>query len=169
MGCFIGGLKDEVRLEVKLKKPHHLSEAIGLARLVEEKLSLQQVGFSIHGSQSSSQSTNSPSSAGLLGSGPAQRLALPAPNPIRRISSAEARERREKGLCYFCDEWYTPGHKCSKPQLFMISDVHEGSDRVHGDEPPKMAEEIIQAEISFMAISTTILPQTLRLSGMIKK
>ena len=40
VGCFIGGLKDEIRLEVKLKNPRSLSDAIGIARLVEERLKL---------------------------------------------------------------------------------------------------------------------------------
>ncbi|GKG00396.1 transposon ty3-G gag-pol polyprotein, partial [Tanacetum coccineum] len=37
VGCFIGGLKEEIRLEVKLKNPRQLVDAIGVARVVEEK------------------------------------------------------------------------------------------------------------------------------------
>nr|GFA11546.1 transposon Ty3-G Gag-Pol polyprotein [Tanacetum cinerariifolium] len=40
VGCFIGGLKEEIRLEVKLKTPKNLTQAIGMALLVEEKLNL---------------------------------------------------------------------------------------------------------------------------------
>lgn len=42
MGCFIGGLKEEIRLEVKLKKPRNLVDAMGMARLVEDKQNLQR-------------------------------------------------------------------------------------------------------------------------------
>nr|GEV68180.1 transposon Ty3-G Gag-Pol polyprotein [Tanacetum cinerariifolium] len=45
VGCFIGGLKDEIRLEVKLKKPRRLVEAMGMARLVEEKNNLARKPF----------------------------------------------------------------------------------------------------------------------------
>nr|GFC96529.1 transposon Ty3-G Gag-Pol polyprotein [Tanacetum cinerariifolium] len=45
VGCFIGGLKDEIRLEVKLKKPRWLVEAMGMARLVEEKNNLARKLF----------------------------------------------------------------------------------------------------------------------------
>nr|GEY66393.1 uncharacterized protein [Tanacetum cinerariifolium] len=45
VGCFIGGLKDEIRLEVKLKKPRRLVEAMGMARLVEEKDNLARKPF----------------------------------------------------------------------------------------------------------------------------
>ncbi|XP_076959349.1 uncharacterized protein LOC143635382 [Bidens hawaiensis] len=34
IGFFVGGLKDEIRLEVKVKPPHSLSAAISMARLV---------------------------------------------------------------------------------------------------------------------------------------
>ncbi|KAJ0588628.1 putative retrotransposon gag domain-containing protein [Helianthus annuus] len=33
MACYIGGLKDEVRLEVKMKQPRSLIDAIGLSRM----------------------------------------------------------------------------------------------------------------------------------------
>lgn len=40
MACYIGGLKDEVRLEVKTKKPRSLIDAMELSRMAKEKLSL---------------------------------------------------------------------------------------------------------------------------------
>ncbi|KAL5753670.1 hypothetical protein ACOSP7_021890 [Xanthoceras sorbifolium] len=36
IGCFVAGLKDEIRLDVKVKKPSTLSDTIGVARLIEE-------------------------------------------------------------------------------------------------------------------------------------
>ncbi|KAL5739505.1 hypothetical protein ACOSQ2_028685 [Xanthoceras sorbifolium] len=62
VGCFIAGLRDEIRLDVKIKKPQTLADAIG------------------------------------------------------RITSQEARERREKGLCYSCDEKFIMGHRCQDPK-----------------------------------------------------
>ncbi|GFS32949.1 hypothetical protein Acr_00g0025540 [Actinidia rufa] len=41
IGCFIAGLKDDIRLDVKLKKPRTLTEAIGVACLIEERNNLQ--------------------------------------------------------------------------------------------------------------------------------
>lgn len=143
MGCFVGGLKEEIRLEVKIKKPRTLAEAIGLVRLVEEKINLQGHVSSPNQMADFNYPTKGQSNPGLLGPGLSQRLALPAPKPIRRISATEARERREKGLCYFCDEQYVPDHKCSNPQLFMISDVHEVKDKIHVDEPPVMGGGVL--------------------------
>ncbi|GFY86793.1 hypothetical protein Acr_05g0004320 [Actinidia rufa] len=42
IGIFIAGIKDEVHLDVKLKNPRTLSEAISIARLVEECNNLQK-------------------------------------------------------------------------------------------------------------------------------
>ncbi|XP_073126480.1 uncharacterized protein [Henckelia pumila] len=42
IGCFIAGLRDEVRLDVKIKQPKNLADTIGVARLIEERNNLQK-------------------------------------------------------------------------------------------------------------------------------
>ncbi|GJZ63642.1 transposon ty3-G gag-pol polyprotein [Tanacetum coccineum] len=171
MACYIGGLKDEVRLEVKMKKPRSLIDAMGLSRMAEEKLGLarkqsQPSRFSTTPSASRLTSTDS---AGILGPSPTTTLALPSPSTTRRISNTEARTRREKGLCYYCDDKYSPGHRCTKPQFFMIQDLETE------EEPPPFTDSAAaadypepQPEVSFHAITGTNHPQTLRLAGRIK-
>ncbi|KAJ0668240.1 putative nucleotidyltransferase, Ribonuclease H [Helianthus annuus] len=170
VGSFTGGLKEEIRLEVKMKKPRNLADAMGLARMAEEKLNLAK-RFSQPNRSTGSVSlgrSNNPNSAGLLGPGPTQKLVLPSPNPVRRISNAEARERREKGLCYYCDDKYTPGHRCNKPQFFMIQDVLEDEEQTPDLDIHDSDVTEPQAEVSFHAITGTMHPQTLRLPGKIK-
>lgn len=168
LGCFVGGLKEEIRLEVKLKKLRTVTDAMGLSRLVEEKLILQRRVLPSTWVSSFQSPSKTPPIAGLLGPPPSQRLALPAPSPVRRLSGTEARERQEKGLCYYFDERYIPRHKCSKPQLFMISEVDDVADGENqGEEVVDTPPDVEVAEISFHAISGTILPQTLRLPGKI--
>nr|GEW07819.1 LRR receptor-like serine/threonine-protein kinase RPK2 [Tanacetum cinerariifolium] len=99
VGCFIGGLKDEIRLEVKLKKPRRLVEAMGMARLVEEKNNLARKPF-------------------------------------------------------------TPNHNVSNPEETENENLTNDALETQADE--------VQGEISFHAISGTILPQTLRLPGRIQ-
>ncbi|KAK1387676.1 hypothetical protein POM88_015854 [Heracleum sosnowskyi] len=48
---------------------------------------------------------------------------------IRRISPSEMAKRREKGLCYNCDEIYSPGHKCTHPQLYLMIGDSDASDQ----------------------------------------
>lgn len=166
LGCFVGGLKEEIRLEVKLKKPRTVVDAMGLARLVEEKMGLRRRFPPFTRIPSIQPPSSTPAAAGLLGPTPSSRLALPAPNPVRRLTGADAKARREKGLRYYCDERYMPGHKCSKPQLFMISDVEAVEDSTDQEEEvTDVPSDLDHAEISFHAISGSFLPQTLRLPG----
>ena len=84
-------------------------------------------------------------------------------------------ERREKGLCYFCDERYQPGHKCNKPSLNLL-------ERMDFEEEEGEAEESfsldsignmhrdIQAKllrISLHAIVGAPSPKTMRIMGRI--
>nr|GEW21989.1 retrotransposable element Tf2 [Tanacetum cinerariifolium] len=98
VGCFIGGLKEEIRLEIKLKNPRQLVDATGVACVVEDKFNLQ-----------------------------------------RRVFSGS----RSPGDIYEIEEEY-----------------HKESVVPQPDETP--------TEISFYAISGTILPQTLPLPGRIQ-
>ncbi|GJR93699.1 reverse transcriptase domain-containing protein [Tanacetum coccineum] len=168
VGCFIGGLKEEIRLEVKLKTPKNLTEAIDMALLVEEKLNLQRRGYTSQRFLALPAPSESTTTQGILGPSPNQRINLPAPNPIQRLSQTKARKRRVKGLCYYCDDRYTPGHKCSKPQLFMISDVYEVENEENIGDTQEHNPDDSLAEISFHAISGSINPQTIRLPGKIK-
>jgi len=42
--------------------------------------------------------------------------------PYRRLSTQEIRSRRERGLCYHCDEKYSPGHRCKVSCLLLIGE-----------------------------------------------
>jgi len=38
----------------------------------------------------------------------------------KKLSWEEMQKRREKGLCFGCNEKFTPGHRCHTPQAFSI-------------------------------------------------
>lgn len=45
---------------------------------------------------------------------------------LRRLTAAEMAERREKGLCFNCDEKFSTGHRCQRLfYLEVIDDVEE--------------------------------------------
>ncbi|KAL9684251.1 hypothetical protein QQ045_021686 [Rhodiola kirilowii] len=52
------------------------------------------------------------------------QLARPAINTthIKRLTSTEMMARRERGMCYNCDEKFVPGHKCKARFQCMIMD-----------------------------------------------
>lgn len=63
---------------------------------------------------------------------PSSQLALPAKPtlgfPIQRISSSQMKEHKEKGLCYYCDDKWQPGHKCQSLKLYHLSSLELPSD-----------------------------------------
>jgi len=52
------------------------------------------------------------------------------------VSPAEMAERRKQGLCYYCDEKYSPRHKCKEPKLFQI----DATDHNSSEEAPPLEE-----------------------------
>ena len=173
IGCFIAGLRDEIRIDVKIKQPRTLADTIGVARLIEERNQLQRKPAQQTRFQPASVTPKaSPNpTAGVLGPPPTQRMNQSSnaqPATFRRITNQEARERREKGLCYYCDEKFVAGHRCERPQLFMIEDSpHMNTEDVEGAHPEQEHHEVIP-EISFHAIAGTEHPQTIRVLGKLK-
>ena len=55
----------------------------------------------------------------------------PNPRPSRPIRTREMDERRAKGLCFWCDEKFVPGHRCKNRKLYslcIIEDEEENSE-----------------------------------------
>lgn len=86
IGCFIAGLKDEIRLDVKIKHLASLTKTIGVARLIEERNQLQRrMSRSYRASITTTNAWAVPDSAsGLLGPPPFSRGTQPANSPIVR-------------------------------------------------------------------------------------
>ncbi|XP_065866587.1 cation/H(+) antiporter 2-like [Euphorbia lathyris] len=148
--------------------PKTLVDAIGVTRLVDERNQLQKRPSDSNLAQPSptAPKTSSNVAPGILGPPPVPR-GNPSLNPlvVRRITNQEAKEHREKGLCYYCDEKFVPGHRCKRPQLFMIEDCNQ-LNNVKDD--PIEAESEYQEflpEISFHAISGASHPRTICVLG----
>ncbi|XP_010276476.1 PREDICTED: uncharacterized protein LOC104611204 [Nelumbo nucifera] len=155
---------------MKIKQPRTLIDTIGVARLIEERNQLQRKSNQQVRSQPAvvSQRGSPNPMAGVLRPPPTQRTnQVPSAPPatFRRLTNQEARERREKGLCYYCDERFTAGHRCERPQLFMIEDPVQAD--TENDEPEAENQEAIP-EISFHAIAGAEHPQTIRVLGKLK-
>ncbi|KAL5781782.1 hypothetical protein ACOSP7_006811 [Xanthoceras sorbifolium] len=122
---------------------------------------------SIFGTQPKASNSNL---VGILGPSPVSKPVVGnngSPTPFKIITSQEARERREKGLYYYCDERFKPGHRCERPQLFMIEDTEElVEENLESLADQQRQEEL--PEISFHAITGTTHPQTIRLQGQMK-
>lgn len=127
--CFISGLKKELQWEVIPWQPDSITKAVTLAKLFEDKY-----GF-VERPVRSKSTYNPDISVAFRKQTP---LALPAPprNSVKvpalpgpsntaphfkKMSYAELQERRAKGLCYNCDEKFSPQHKCPNRRLLLYN------------------------------------------------
>ena len=94
--------------------------------------------------------------------------------PIKRLSPAELKLRREKGLCYNCDEKYAPGHKC-KSKFFLLmgeDDEERETDYMVSDEINEEGHIDYPIDNSILKVSMHALagqfnPRTIRVRGRI--
>jgi hypothetical protein len=163
-----------------------LVAAFGLAKLQEEYIQsfkrpsrAASSSFSFGRQQSWHQSGTA--SSPLPGSSNPQLALLATPQttlPIQRISSAQMKEHRDRGLCYYCDDQWQRGHKCKSPLLYLLSDlelpsevpsddVYYDSNEVVEPVPEFDVAECKEPEISLNAISGSLGVKSMRLLGSI--
>nr|GEU30150.1 hypothetical protein [Tanacetum cinerariifolium] len=106
LNCFISGLRKNIQQELSILRPHTITQAIGLAKLIEDK---------------SNDQVSTPSSSTLLEAPSRSSETL----PIKRLSPTDMQKRRVEGLCYNCPEKYHPGHKCNPPKFLLLQSEHE--------------------------------------------
>jgi len=157
VGSFVSGLKENIKMEVQAAKPATLTTAVGLSRLYEARVLAQRkpsFDSKPRPYQSQGRNQNSPS---IHNSTPT----------IKKLIESEMKERRERGLCFNCDEKFRLGHRCKK--LFLIEGIYPTEDDSDEDlEPPTEEATAIGdgvPEISLNALTCLSMPQTMRVCG----
>lgn len=112
LSCFLSGLKDEIRLPVRMLVLKSLNDAFGLAKIQEEFLIRNRKSFK------PILDISKPSILGLpkLEGRNDSKVKL----PLQKLTNAQMEERRKQGLCYNCDEKWHLGHKCKGAKLFLL-------------------------------------------------
>jgi hypothetical protein len=157
VGGFVSGLKESIRIDVQAVKPSTLTAVVGLAKLYEARvLAKKKATFTLDSKPKFSQTLGSCSTQGFRNSNP----------PTRRLNEAEMKDRRERGLCFNCDEKFRPGHKCKK--LFVIEGIYIGEEEkddggtyLSAEELEPTTEEFGVPEISLNALTGVSTPQTM--------
>ncbi|KAF2301133.1 hypothetical protein GH714_020363 [Hevea brasiliensis] len=135
LSFFLFGLNDELQMPVRMFKPQTLVEAYALAKLQEitvaaiqhKSISTARSTYSAGISYNTSNTTTVKPTAvkelpGLLHTPNIPKLPInTTTNPKQPVlTSKELNEKRTKGLCFWCDEKFVPGHKCKKRQAFTM-------------------------------------------------
>ena len=159
VGSYIGGLKEEIRSEVKLFGPTTLLHATSLARFQEDKLQrLKRVSFP---SKSAPLPTTQPA---LLptppsrwikaGTSPSSSSRTQSSPSFKKLSWTEMQAQRDKGLCYNCDEKFGSGHRCKTQQVFILETVADAEESAEVEDASNEEEESATTpEISLHALS----------------
>jgi hypothetical protein len=108
-------------------KPKTLRDAIELARMRDENLSKTRKNprgdgpratYTSFMQRSTGQAATTTGHTGATSAIPTSRTY--SSGAAKKLSWEEMQKRREKGLCFGCNEKFTPGHRCQKPQTFLI-------------------------------------------------
>lgn len=192
VSCFISGLKEEIRAGVQMFQPGNISQAIGLARLQEESteaiarksrtpVRLNQLGWSstsltntkptstpVTRSDPKMSNPNSHETKVLANSFSSNAASSSTYMPIKRLTQKEMEARREKGLCFNCDEKFVKGHRCQRTQLHLIIGEDEEDDT--GQEVQRVEEAVLDEEvhISVHALFGSSSFRTMRVAGIVK-
>lgn len=157
---FLGGLKLELQAPVRMVQPQTVYDAFSLAKLHEsmlgatEKPTSNRTRFSPVQEPLKASNTTTPTA-------PSWRTTNPRSSKI--LTSKEIEEKRSKGLCFGCEEKYTPGHKCKHHQLFLM-EIEEDEAPLEDEQTQEVTVEE-QPLISLHAMTGSFGGSTIRVEG----
>ncbi|GJV03303.1 gypsy/ty3 retroelement polyprotein [Tanacetum coccineum] len=111
---FLAGLNSEIELAVRMFKPRTMAEVYGLCKLEEEKIN----------------AVKQKSKAPIL------------PTPRKQLTQKELEEKRAKNQCFYYDQKYTPGHKCSG-QVYSLEVLGDTETELMDDQ---LEEDVLETE-----------------------
>ena len=166
LSCFVSGLTPDIIWEVQALQPLTLVQAADLAKLQEEKFLDARISpWPRPSLPPLVPPLRAPSpSVPLLPSPPRS----PTPS-FKRLSSEEITSRRERDLCFSCDEKYHRGHRCASRVFLFVADEDEAPIPNIASFDPGLdllePVDLPQAQISFNSLVGHLAPETLRLLG----
>ena len=165
LNYFLSGLQPEIRRELTILNPYSISQAIGLTKVIEDKLrdSKPKPFRPTSHTNPFNPSTSTPNRTIPTNS-------TPSSFPIKRLTPTQLQERRAQRLCYNCDEKFTPGHKCSTSRFLLLLD---DPDTPPNPNPPidsptiPETHDLVHFHLSTQTFTRTPSPQTLKFKGII--
>ncbi|KAJ1396383.1 Retrotransposon gag domain [Sesbania bispinosa] len=184
LSCFLGGLKQDIQMLVRMFNPTSVQRAFQLARMYEAANAPSSLSNAKNVSGSSNNAGIVKNQKGLLGVKP---VPVSAPKPLpstsfqkelanskfktgKALTPAFMSERRANGLCYFCDEPYSHEHSLTHKKLQVhVLEVLEDKETV--EEPDALAEfsDTDELQISVHGLSGVANFKTMRVTGHYQK
>ncbi|XP_073134566.1 uncharacterized protein [Henckelia pumila] len=174
LNIFIWGLKPEIRRELLIHPPTSLIEAMNKAQLFEDRNNDLKGVLRAGGMNPNSTVLLPPP----INKAPGEKMGLGMtegrshPNttpklPIKRLTIAEMKERREKGLCFNCDEKFNANHLCKNRVMVLLGDDWDdytlGVD-VYGEKTLLELDEGV-TEVSLHTLTSSATPRIFRITA----
>lgn len=174
LNCFISGLTPDIQNEIAILKPTSISQAIGLAKLIESKIKDSKPKFHKHFSNPIPKSNPAPPISTTPPTAPKTNPSISTIKfPIHRLSNTQLQERHAQGLCFNYDEKFITGHKCSSGKFLLplINDEDTTKTNFVSDQP--VCDNLFEMEDTYFQLSPQAAngyfsPKTLKFSASIQ-
>lgn len=114
--CFTGGLKKELKYDVKLLRPANVHEFMAIALQLDAKLCDMKGVYN--------KPPIPPKPSVTPPAIPSPPIARSHSLPVKKLSPYEVQQKCDQGECWFCEDKWNRGHKCTKRQLLMLDLVY---------------------------------------------
>ncbi|XP_024030288.1 uncharacterized protein LOC112094195 [Morus notabilis] len=170
-GAFLNGLREDIRAEVRMHRPINLLEAMDLAQQVEDRLdAVDRVRRSKVG-----QSRPNTHQKGFTAAATKTPHITGGETGFRRLTFDEVQQRKARGLCFRCDEKYSPGHRCKSRTLQVLMLADDDSEG-EGQEEPALEEvhdpvgsvAVEMAALSLNSVNGCLSAKTMKVKGTVQ-
>ncbi|KAL4558953.1 hypothetical protein LXL04_031079 [Taraxacum kok-saghyz] len=175
LGSFINGLKTHVKNELRIWAPANLDRAFDLAHQIEEKnRALRTSGFGSMTGRSGAPTypRNTESKPGGTWPRSDSNIRRNTQLEDQLLTEKQIQEKRNRGLCYKCDDKWFKGHKCkTQVNVILVEEEEElqnselVDDQTTGPDRPEKGEGV---EVSLNSVAGMSSPKTMRLQGRIQ-
>ncbi|GAU28866.1 hypothetical protein TSUD_293180 [Trifolium subterraneum] len=176
LDCFVSGLQPDLQREVIAQEPSCIQRAVDLAKLFEEKCKPITRNQPNHSTTKPNTFNNPNPNRTTI------PPLLPTPNSkptntysknqnVKNMTSAEMQIRREKGLCYTCDDKWSFSHKCPNRHLMILQTEEDDTDyeNVSVNQVDTGGDKQLKLHLSFKALRGAIGVGTIKFTGHIGK
>uniref|UniRef100_A0A6N2KFS7 Retrotransposon gag domain-containing protein n=1 Tax=Salix viminalis TaxID=40686 RepID=A0A6N2KFS7_SALVM len=127
LSCFIGGLREELKHNVKLLRPATVHEAMNFAHEVDAKFHKLRLTHSSSGI-SNSRLPQSPLQHDVVPARTRTEITSGKDMPFKKLTPEEIQYERQNNLCFYCDEKFMRGHKCARKQVLLLDMGYNSSE-----------------------------------------
>ena len=144
---FMKGLKPEIRATVRTLEPRGIVDTMKLAQMVEDKKRTEQSdkggSTPFYGTDPYSGNSKFPPTEGRKEASKEPSNGARSGTHFKRLTESEIQNKRAQGLCFRCNEKFSPGHRCKDRslQVLTVGDEKDVRGVIEAEEDEVVEEE----------------------------